>query len=234
MGMSTNDKGTFVMRVLIAEDEGPIANSLKKNFEAVGYEAVIASDGEEALRLFDENEYDVLLLDWRMPKVSGVEVCREIRAKNSNIPIILLTALSDVANKVEALNYGADDYVTKPFNYEELIARIEAVVRRDRKAKNIIVIGDIKLDLIARKLILNEEEIRLTEREFELLKYLIEHKGTIISKEELSQKVWELPFTPTTNFVEATIKNLRKKVEAETGRKYIKTIYGEGYLFIDN
>ena len=220
------------MKILIAEDEATIANSLKKNFADEEHNAEIANDGEEALDKIRNNNFDAILLDWRMPKLSGLEVCKKLRNEGFNKPIILLTALTDISNKVEALNTGADDYITKPFSFEEVMARIEAVVRRYKSSTRIIIFDKYKLDLIARILDTPNGKIRLTDKEFELLKYFLENKGSIITKERLCRDVWELPFTPTTNMVEVTIKNLRKKIEDESSKKYIKTIYGEGYLFL--
>ena len=220
------------MKILIAEDEITIANSLKKNFADEGHDALIANNGENTINQIQENDFDAILLDWRMPKLSGLEVCNKLRNEGFNKPIILLTALADISNKVEALNAGADDYITKPFSFEEVMARIEAVVRRYKSTTRTIIFDKYKLDLISRIVQTPDEQIRLTDKEFELLKYFLENKGSIITKERLCRDVWELPFTPTTNMVEVTIKNLRKKIEDESSKKYIKTIYGEGYLFL--
>ncbi len=220
------------MRILIAEDEKQIANSLKKNFADEGHSAEIAENGKEAIDQISKNSFDVLLLDWRMPELTGLEVCKSLRKAGYNKPIILLTALSDVKNKVEALNYGADDYITKPFSFDEVMARINAVVRRYESVSTFLEFDEFKLDLIAHTLVTPHGKIKLPEKEFELLKYFLENSGVILNKERLCRDVWELPFTPSTNLVEVTIKNLRSKLEELTGKKFIKTIYGEGYLFI--
>ena len=220
------------MKILIAEDEKTIANSLKKNFEEEGFIAEISFDGEEALAKISQFDYDLILLDWRMPKLSGMEVCKRLRSSNFNKPIILLTALSDISNKVEALNFGADDYITKPFSFEEVFARITAVNRRYNSFSRSISFRDNKLNLFTRILTVKGENIKLSEKEFDLLKYLIENKGEILSKEQLCKNVWDLSFTPETNFVEVTIKKLRQKLESDSEHNYIRTVYGEGYLFI--
>ena len=220
------------MEILIAEDDEQIANSLKKNFTEEGNHVMIAKDGEEAIRFSNSIFFDVILLDWRMPKVSGIEVCRYIRESGNKVPIILLTALSQVKNKVEALNLGADDYVTKPFSFDELNARITAVVRRYQSNTNELIFNDITLELIERKVNTPRGEIYLSGKEFDLLRYFILHKGTIMSKENICKEVWSMDFVPSTNIVEATVKNLRKKLEDNTGKNLIKSIYGEGYLFI--
>ncbi len=220
------------MEILIAEDDEQIANSLKKNLAEEGHHIMHARDGEEALRFAGSIMFDVVLLDWRMPKVSGIEVCRYIRESGNKVPVILLTALSQVKNKVEALNLGADDYITKPFSFDELTARINAIVRRYQSSTNELIFNDITLDLISRRVKSPRGEIYLSGKEFDLLKYFILHKGTIMSKENICKEVWSMNFIPSTNIIEATVKNLRKKLEDDSGKNLIKSIYGEGYLFI--
>lgn len=221
------------MQILIAEDEQQIAEALKKNFRDEGHNAMIACDGEMALKLMNEIEFDLLLLDWRMPKLSGLDVCKTLRQNGNLVPIILLTALGELSNKVEALNAGADDYITKPFLFDEVLARINAVVRRSHLSKDIIEFEDLNLDL-SRRLVITQSkrQIHLSDKEFDLLKFLIQKKGEIVSKEHLCRNVWNLNFVPQTNICEATVKNLRKKLEEATGKKYIITIYGEGYSLI--
>ncbi|MGD9489319.1 MAG: response regulator transcription factor [Calditrichaceae bacterium] len=220
------------MHILIADDEKQIAQSLKKSLQAEGINATLAFDGEETLELLQRNRFDAVLLDWRMPGLSGIEVCKSLRDSGNKIPILLLTALSDLSNKIEALNLGADDYITKPFSVKEVIARITAVTRRNNFGNNRIVFDAFELDLLHRTLKSPDDEIKLPEMEFELLKYFLLNKNSIICKEQLSSDVWAMDFYPTTNFIEATVKNLRKKLEEHCGKKFIKTIYGEGYIFI--
>ena len=223
------------MEILIAEDEPQIAEPLRKNFLEEGHHAMVAKDGEAALQLVEKIEFDVIILDWKMPKVSGIEVCKRLREMGNNTPILLLTALSQVASKVEALNSGADDYITKPFSFEELLARVKATKRRYNIEKEVLIYDDFSLDLINRKVETDDgKNIELTDKEFDLIKYFIINKGTVINKELLCKYVWELNFVPKTNVCEATVKNLRKKLEESTGKKYIKTIYGEGYILIDD
>lgn len=221
------------MDILIAEDEKDIAHSLRKNFEIEGYNSEVAYNGEEAIKLIQEKKFDLILLDWRMPKISGIQILKFLREeKKLTIPIILLTALTDISNKVEALEFGADDYITKPFSFNELVARIHAIMRRYKSANKEVKFNNCILDLITRTIICEENKLRLTDKEFELFKYLLENEGEIISREKLCKNVWGLNFIPTTNIVEAAVKNLRKKLEELTGNKFIRTIYGEGYLFI--
>ena len=220
------------MKLLIVEDEKQLADSLKKSFDAEGFETVVCYDGEDGLNTISSQAFDLLLLDWRVPKVSGIEICKRVREANQKVPIILLTALSDIKNKIEAFKYGADDYITKPFSFEEVLARIKAVVRRSQSNISTIDFDDYSLNLINHTLVTPSEEIKLPEMEFELLKYFLENKSEIISREKLCEDVWKLPFTPSTNVVDVTVKNIRKKLEDISERKYIKTVYGEGYIFI--
>jgi DNA-binding response OmpR family regulator len=220
------------MKILIAEDEKAIAQSLRKSFQEEGHQTMIAMDGEETFQLASKIEFDAILLDWRMPKMTGIEVCRKLRSADIETPIILLTALTDISNKVEALGMGADDYVTKPFSFEEVMARVLAAVRRFRQTITALPFNGLELCLISRSLKTPRGEVRLTEREFRLLRYFVMNKGSIVSREQLHEEVWQLPFSPSTNIVEVAVKNLRKKLEEHTGKKLIKTLYGQGYVFL--
>src|SRR3990172_44803 len=171
------------MEILIAEDEDQIAEPLRKNFLEEGHHAMIAKNGEEALFLVDKIQFDVIVLDWKMPKISGLEVCKKLREENNNTPIILLTALTQISNKVEALDSGADDYITKPFSFEELLARIKALVRRYNMRAESLEYGDLILDLINREVkTISGKNIELTDKEFELLKFLVHNKGDGVEK----------------------------------------------------
>lgn len=221
------------MEILIAEDETQIAEPLRKNFLEEGHHAMIANNGEIALNLVDKIQFDIILLDWKMPKVSGLDVCKKIRQTNTTTPIILITALGQTSNKVNALNSGADDYITKPFSFEELLARINAVIRRYNLVSETVEYGDLIMNIPNRNVeTISGKKIELTDKEFELLKFLINNKGDVIDKDQLRKEIWNLDFSPKTNICEVTIKNLRKKLEENTGKKYIKTLYGEGYLLI--
>lgn len=220
------------MQILIVEDDEQIASSLKKNLLVEGHSALIAGDGEDALKKISKIEFTAILLDWRIPKLTGIEVCKRIRENGINTPIILLTALSDISNKIEALNAGADDYITKPFSFDEVMARLNAVVRRFKTVENEIMFGTSTLKLLTRELETHKGMVELSDKEFSLLKYFLRNRGIIISKQKLSEEVWELPFSSSSNVIEATVKNLRKKLESSTDKQYIKTAYGEGYIFI--
>ena len=222
------------MHILIAEDEQSLAHSLQKSFQAEGFEATVVYDGNAVLDILsNDDSIDLLLLDWRMPGLSGYEVCKTLRSQGNKIPIILLTALSDISNKVEALNAGADDYITKPFAFKELIARINAVLRRVESTKESLKFGQCQLNVVNHEIRSQRGQVKLSEKEFELLYYFAQHKNTIITREQIAKDIWGLNFLPSTNFIEATIKNLRKKLAEVTDCHHIKTVYGEGYTFIE-
>jgi len=222
------------MRILIVEDEKKIADSLRKNFNDEGFDTKVCFDGSDALEVISKEKFDLILLDWRLPEITGVEVCKRIRNANNRTPVILLTALSNISNKVEALNCGADDYITKPFSFEEVLARVNALIRRYKFSQNMIEFEKMSLNLITHTLETETGSIKLPEMEFELLKYFLENQDRIVSREVLCEDVWKLKYTPTTNVVEVTVKNLRKKLEEYSSNKFIKSVYGEGYLFISN
>jgi len=222
------------MKILIVEDEKKIANSLEKNFNDEGFNTSVCYDGADALEVVSKEKFDLILLDWRLPEVTGINVCKRIRSADNKTPIILLTALTNITNKVEALNSGADDYVTKPFSFEEVLARVNAIIRRDKLSNNVIEFNNLSLNLITHVLETETDSLKLPEMEFELLKYFLENRDQIINRETLSDDVWKLKFSPSTNVVDVTVKNLRNKLEEHTGNKFIKSVYGEGYLFISS
>ncbi len=222
------------MHILIAEDEKSLAHSLQKSFQAEGFDASVVYDGQATLDyLAKDDSIDLLILDWRMPIKNGYEVCKTLRSSGNKMPIILLTALSDISNKVEALNAGADDYITKPFAFKELFARINAVLRRVHSTKEILRFGKCELNVVNHELYSAKGKIKLSEKEFELLYYFSKHKNEIISREKIAKDVWNLNFLPSTNFIDATVKNLRKKLAEITDCHHIKTVYGEGYTFLE-
>lgn len=219
------------MEILIAEDEKPIAESLRKRFLESGYHPMIVSDGEAVLSTVEKIVFDVILLDWRMPKFSGYETCKILRERGINTPIILLTALTDISNKVDALNAGADDYITKPFAFDELLARVNAVLRRFHTTTTELSFHNYTLNLIEHTLVKPNETIRMTEKEFELLKFFLTNKNVIVNKDQICERAWGIKCSPLSNIVEVTIKNLRRKLENDTNKRFIRTIYGEGYIF---
>lgn len=220
-----------MLELLIAEDENLIAESLKKRFLESGFHPMIVNDGKAALEAVEKIVFDVIILDWNMPNLSGLEVCKVLRDRGIKAPIILLTVFSDTTNKVDALNAGADDYITKPFSFEEVLARVNAVVRRFHTTTTELSFNNYTLNLLDHTLIKPNETIKLSQKEYELLKFFIKNKNMIVNKDQICEQAWGTKCSPLSNIVEVTIKNLRRKLESETHKNFIRTIYGEGYIF---
>ncbi len=220
------------MEILLAEDDPAIAASLQKNFLAEGHHLAVATDGPNALRMSESVEFDVIVLDWRMPGLTGLEVCRQLRARGVTSPILMLTVLSDVDRKVQALEAGADDFLTKPFIFRELLARVRAVRRRYDLPSQEIAFDRLRLDLLERNASGPSGTVGLTDREFDLLRHFLLHRGAIQSREDLCRSVWKVPHDPASNVVEVTVRNLRKKLSTLTDRNLIRSSYGEGYVFV--
>lgn len=220
------------IKVLLAEDEINAANFLKLELEFEGYEVDHAIDGQEALALFEQNHYEIILLDWMMPKLDGVTVCKRIR-KKSDIPIILLTARDYVGDKISGLDSGADDYMTKPFEIEELFARMRALFRRNQSTKSedssLIKIDTLTIDTKKHQVFRGNNKIELTKKEFDLLLFLIGKKNETVSRDEILNEVWGHEFVGQTNTVDVYILHLRNKIEADGAKKLIKTARGIGY-----
>ena len=224
-------------RILIAEDEAPLRNLIASLLTAEGFQVLEAQDGQEALDILQRERVDLAILDVMMPHRDGFEVTRWIRER-SNIPIIILTALGNTDNIVHGFALGADDYITKPFTYKELRARLEAILRRMRWAEEpprepVVVQGDFVLDPAAHQATVRGKVVRLTPIETELLRYLMSHPGQTISKGDLFREVWGYDFVGSGNLVEVSIRRLREKVEADPScPRYIQTVRGAGYKFV--
>lgn len=226
-------------KILVVDDEKPISDIVKFSLTKEGYEVVTAFDGEEALQKFQESEPDLILLDLMLPKIEGLDVCREIR-KTSQVPIIMVTAKDSEIDKVLGLELGADDYVTKPFSNRELIARVKANLRRqqaapaeveEKKASNEIVLGALTIHEDAYVVSKRGEEIELTHREFELLHYLAKHPGQVITREHLLQTVWGYDYFGDVRTVDVTVRRLREKIEdIPSHPTWIMTRRGVGYF----
>lgn len=220
------------MRILLAEDESRIAQSLKKGFTQEGFAVDIAEAGNKALDLATTEPYDVMILDIMLPEVDGIAICKAVRAQKISTPIMLLTARSLVHQKVEGLNAGADDYVTKPFSFEELLARVRALTRRSPVlASPLLQVGNLMLDPSTHTVVRAEKHIQLSNREFGLLEYLLRHSGKVMSKEQLIAHVWDYDADVLPNTVEVFIRHLRKKVDEPFSElpPLIHTIRGVGY-----
>ena len=226
-------------KILVVDDEEPIANILEFNLKKEGYDVIVANDGEKAVELaFNENP-DLILLDLMLPKKDGMEVCREVHAKK-NIPIIMLTAKNSEIDKVLGLEFGADDYVTKPFSTRELMARVKVNLRRVIKQQEGVVEEKNGGDLVIKDIVIypeayvikkNGEEIDLTRREFDLFYYLAQHRGQVLTRENLLQTVWGYDYFGDVRTVDVTVRRLREKVENDSSQpEYIMTRRGVGYF----
>lgn len=226
-------------RVLVVDDEKLIVKGIRFSLEQDNYQVDCAYDGEEALELAKINTYDIVLLDVMLPKLNGFEVCQQIR-EFSNVPIIMLTAKGDDMDKILGLEYGADDYITKPFNILEVKARIKAIMRRmspkkEAAPKNenlFLEVKDMKLDIEGHRVYIRDKEINLTSKEFELLELLISHPNKVYSREKLLKLVWGTDYPGDVRTVDVHIRRLREKVEENPGEpKYVHTKWGVGYYF---
>ena len=224
-------------RVLVVDDEKLIVKGIRFSLEQEGMKVDCAYDGEEALKLAKENVYDILLLDVMLPKYDGFEVCRQIR-EYSDVPIIMLTAKGDDMDKILGLEYGADDYITKPFNILEVKARIKAILRRtgrkktEREDDKIIVKGEMKIDCESRRVVIGEQETNLTAKEFDLLELLAMNPNKVYSRENLLNIVWGYEYPGDARTVDVHIRRLREKIETNpSDPKYVCTKWGVGYYF---
>lgn len=219
--------------IIIAEDEPAVSELLRYNLEAQGYETAIARDGDEALLLIEERTPDLILLDWMLPKVSGIEICRRVRSRTdlANLPIIMLTAKTEEADRVRGLEMGADDYVTKPFSTNELIARVKAVLRRIRPAlvHDMIHVGDISIDRTTHSVTRNGQHIHLGPTEFRLLEYFAQHPKRVFSREQLLDGVWGSDVYVEARTVDVHVGRLRKALMSEGGDNPIRTVRSAGY-----
>ncbi|MCX5792814.1 MAG: response regulator transcription factor [Elusimicrobia bacterium] len=219
------------MRVLIAEDEKKIADFIKRGLKEEGYAADVTHSGDEALMLAEDNPYDLLLLDVMLPGLDGVTVCSRLRAAGFAAPILMLTARDRVEDKVKGLDSGANDYLTKPFAFEELLARIRALLRaRPEAPSTMLKAGDIALDLAAHKARLAGRELDLSAKEFSLLEYLVRNKDRIVTRTMIAEHVWDINFDTGTNVIDVYINYLRRKLEKSPARKVIHTVRGKGYI----
>lgn len=219
--------------ILVAEDEDSLATLLNYNLEKEGYAVAVAADGEEALMMVDEKLPDLILLDWMLPKVSGIEVCRRLRARTEtrNIPIIMLTARGEETDRIRGLDTGADDYIVKPFSMSELSARIRAVLRRLRPglAEDRVRIGDLVIDRVAHRVKRGGKEIHLGPTEFRLLDYLMQHPGRVFSREQLLDAVWGSDVYVEARTVDVHVGRLRKALNRDTEVDPIRTVRSAGY-----
>ncbi len=219
------------MRILIAEDEKKIADFIRRGLKEEGYAADLAASGPKALELAAENDYDLLLLDLMLPGKDGFAVCSELRSAGFFAPILMLTAKDAVEDKVRGLDSGANDYLTKPFAFEELLARVRALLRtRPGESSLVLKAGALELDLAAHKASLSGRELELSAKEFALLEYLVRNKGRIVTRTMIAEHVWDINFDTGTNVIDVYINYLRRKLEKGRVKGVIQTVRGKGYV----
>lgn len=225
------------MKALVVDDEKLIVKGLKFSLEQEGYEVDCAYDGQEAIDKAKENSYDIVLLDLMLPVFDGYEVCQQIR-EFSDMPIVMLTAKGEDMDKILGLEYGADDYITKPFNILEVKARIKAIIRRNKKktvavpAPKVITSGKMKLDVETKRLYIEDREVRLTVKEFDILRLLAENPGKIYSREQLLTLIWGTKYPGDARTVDVNVRRLREKIEENPAKpEYVHTKWGMGYYF---
>jgi DNA-binding response OmpR family regulator len=219
--------------VLVVEDEPKVARALREGLGAEGYEVVVATTGEDGFFRASSEPFDLLILDRMLPGREGLEVLRALRQKGHLAPVLVLTARDAVEDRVEGLDAGADDYLVKPFAFTELVARVRALVRRGRGDQLLrLVVSDLVIDVPSRQVTRAGERIELTPREYELVEYLVRHRGTIVSREMLARDVWKEPErgTPLDNVIDVHVARLRKKVDQASATKLIHTVRGVGFL----
>ena len=225
-------------RILLVDDEPLILKGLRYTLEQEGYEILTAADGEEALQVFFEQQVDLVLLDVMLPKLDGIQVCQRIR-ESSNVPILMLTAKGEDMDKILGLEYGADDYMTKPFNILEVKARIKTVLRRAaqpaaNEEKKIIRVHDMEVNIVNRSVMLGGKEVRLTAKEFDLLQLFITNRGKVFSRETMLETVWKYDYMGDARTVDVHIRRLREKIERNPAQpEFIFTKWGVGYYFTD-
>ena len=219
------------MRILVVEDEKKIADFVKRGLREEGYAVDVAYDGKEGYLLASANDYDIIILDLMLPQMDGVTVCKKLREAKVKSPIIMLTAKDTVQDKVIGLDSGADDYVTKPFSFEELLARMRVVLRKEEaRGATKLQAADLVLDLVAHKVARGGNEIELTTKEYALLEYLMRNAGTIVTRTMISEHVWDIDFDTFTNVIDVYINYLRNKIDHGYKKKLIHTVRGRGYL----
>jgi DNA-binding response OmpR family regulator len=226
-----------MISVLLVEDEVNVVNFIKRGLGEEAYTVSVALNGLDALKMVEDNHYDMILLDVMIPEMNGIEVCKNIRAKGIQTPILFLTALNTTDNITLGLNSGADDYLVKPFKFNELIARINAILRRVQvdtsqhtDNKNVYNIADLKVDDDSKKVVRNGKEISLTATEYRLLMTLLKNKGKVLSRMDLLENAWDINFNLGTNVVDVYINYLRKKIDSNQEPKLIHTVIGMGYI----
>lgn len=219
------------MKVLVVEDEKQIASFIRQGLEEQGFTVEMTGNGDEAYTLATTQQYDAIVLDIMLPGRDGLSILKNLRKQRNNVPVIVVTARSELDERLEGLNLGADDYLTKPFFVEELIARLHAVARRGGERISVLQQGELTVNLITREVQVQGKPLELTVREFSLLEYLMRAPGRVYTRTQMLEHVWGYDFDPSTNLVDVHIQRLRKKLDAADRERYIETVRGVGYRF---
>lgn len=223
------------MRILVVEDQKKMAGFLKKGLQEVGYSVDLAETGGAGESLAAENPYDLVILDVNLPDQSGLDTARHLRADGYQGPLLMLTALSGTKDKVRGLDAGADDYLTKPFAFEELLARVRALFRRKGATESSkLNFADVEMDLLTRKVTRQGKDVPATGKEFSLLEYFLRNPNRVLTRTEISEHVWDVHFDTESNVIDVYVNFLRKKVDQPFGKKLIHTVVGQGYIFKDD
>ena len=219
------------MRILVVEDEKDLNRVISKRLESEGYSVDRCFDGEEALDFIDVGEFDAIIMDIMMPRINGIEVLKQMRSRNNTTPVLLLTARDGIGDRVNGLDAGADDYLVKPFAFEELLARIRVMTRKaSGNPTNVFSAADLTMDLNSHTVVRGDVNINLSAKEFEILEYLLRNKGIVLSREKIESHVWNFDYSGGTNVVDVYIRYLRKKIDDEFEPKLIHTVRGCGYV----
>jgi two-component system, OmpR family, copper resistance phosphate regulon response regulator CusR len=221
------------MRILIVEDEEKMARALRKGLEAEQFSVSVAHTGEEGFFLAITETYDLLILDWMLPRLDGMEVLAALRQKSLSVPVLILTSKDTIKDRVRGLDAGADDYLVKPFAFPELVARIRALLRRGKaESTNLLRIADLDMDVAGRTVHRNGRELTLTAREFDLLHYLLRNQGRVVSREMLARDVWQetARYTPLDNVIDVHVAHLRRKIDEPFSKKLLHTVRGVGFV----
>ena len=217
------------MRVLLVEDEKGVASFVKKGLEEELYTVDVSTDGIEGLAMASDSRYDIVILDVMLPGMNGIDLCKRLRKQGISTPVLMLTARDTVRDKVMGLDSGADDYLTKPFLFEEFLARIRALTRRKTTDIMELVCTDLKLDIRAHKAYIGDSEIIFRPKEFTILEYLLRNKGRVLTRNQILENIWGYDSDPTTNIVDVHIKSIREKISSICSTEYIRTVRGIGY-----
>ncbi|OGP85986.1 MAG: DNA-binding response regulator [Deltaproteobacteria bacterium RBG_13_65_10] len=218
------------MRILVVEDEKKVAAFVRKGLEEEGYAVDVAIDGEKALYMAEMSDYDLIILDWMIPKKDGLAVLGQLRASGLTTPVILLTARDAVQDKVQGLNTGADDYLAKPFDFAELLARVRALFRRGKSdASTVLEVGDLRMDLLSRKVTRAGVAIDLTAKEYSLLEYFMRNTGKVLTRTMIAEHVWDVHFDSDSNVIDVYVNYLRNKIDRPFEPKLLQTVRGVGY-----